>query len=86
MKQVGIKELKTHLSQYVARARAGEHIVVTEHGREVAELSPPSAARLAVISLASEGQLQWVAGKPAGLSGIKPRGKALAQTVLEDRR
>lgn len=31
---VGIKELKTRLSRYVARVRAGEEIIITDHGRE----------------------------------------------------
>ena len=37
--QVGIRELKAHLSEYVGKAAAGEHIVVTDRGRPVAQLS-----------------------------------------------
>lgn len=40
--QVGIRELKTRLSEYVDRARAGETVVVTDRGRPVAELRPIS--------------------------------------------
>lgn len=40
--QVGIRELKSRLSEYVARARAGETVVVTDRGRPVAELRPLS--------------------------------------------
>lgn len=36
---VGVRELKAHLSQYLDRARAGEEITVTEHGRPVARLT-----------------------------------------------
>lgn len=35
---VGIRELKAKLSQYVTRAGAGETIVVTDRGRPVARL------------------------------------------------
>ena len=37
--QVGIRELKAHLSEYVGKAAAGEHIIVTDRGRPVAQLA-----------------------------------------------
>lgn len=37
---VGIRELKQHLSAYVARARAGETVIITDHGKPVARLEP----------------------------------------------
>ena len=36
--RVGIAELKAHLSEYVARAKAGERIVVCDRNTPVAEL------------------------------------------------
>jgi antitoxin (DNA-binding transcriptional repressor) of toxin-antitoxin stability system len=45
MTAVGIRELKNNLSQYVRRVEGGERIAVTAHGRVVAELGPPQAAR-----------------------------------------
>lgn len=39
---VGVRELKNKLSHYVARARSGETVVITDRGQIVAELSPPS--------------------------------------------
>src|SRR5262245_56934070 len=44
MKQVGLRELKNRLSEYVRLVRAGEHILVTDRGRVVAELLPPTPA------------------------------------------
>lgn len=38
--RVGIRNLRSALSRYVERAARGERIVVTEHGRPVAVLSP----------------------------------------------
>lgn len=38
---VGLFEAKTHLSELVARAQAGERITITRHGRAVAQLVPP---------------------------------------------
>lgn len=42
---VGIRELRAALSRYVARVKAGEEIVVTEHGRPVARLVPMDGER-----------------------------------------
>lgn len=41
MSTVGLRELKNKLSQYVALARAGESVSITDRGHVVAELSPP---------------------------------------------
>jgi len=86
METVGIKQLKTHLSRYVQRARRGERIIITERGKEVAELVPPSSEREAVLSLASQGKLSWSGRKPSGMSGVGIRGKPLSETVLKNRR
>ena len=40
--QVGVRELRDHFSEYVERARAGEEVVITEHGRPIARLVPLS--------------------------------------------
>jgi prevent-host-death family protein len=37
---VGIRDLKAHLSEYVARAAAGDEIVVTDRARPVARIVP----------------------------------------------
>lgn len=86
MVSVGIKELKSHLSEYVARARQGELVLITDRGREGAELHPVSAARKAVRRLAKAGKVRWSGGKPEGLEGVRAHGEPVAGTVLEDRR
>src|SRR6476619_3777866 len=43
--ETGIRELKDNLSRFIRRIEAGERIVVTTHGRVVAELVPPAAGR-----------------------------------------
>lgn len=40
MASVGIRELKNHLSRYLARVRSGERITVTDRGLPIAELHP----------------------------------------------
>ncbi len=44
--ETGIRELKDNLSLYIRRIEAGERVVVTTHGRAVAELVRPTANRL----------------------------------------
>lgn len=44
MRSTGIRELKDNLSRYIARAAAGERVVITDRGRPVAELGPPAKA------------------------------------------
>ena len=40
MSTVGLRELKNKLSKYVARARSGESVSITDRGIIVAELNP----------------------------------------------
>ncbi len=42
---VGIRELRAHLSRYVEQVKCGDEIVVTEHGKPVARLLPMSGER-----------------------------------------
>jgi prevent-host-death family protein len=43
MISTGIRELKNNLSHYVRQIEAGKRVVVTAHGRVVAELVPPGS-------------------------------------------
>lgn len=43
MSAVGLFEAKTHLSQYVARAEAGEEVIIMRHNKPVAKLVPLNA-------------------------------------------
>jgi prevent-host-death family protein len=82
---VGIKELKAKLSGYVDKVRHGEELVVTDRGEEVALVIPISRERKAVKDLAASGRAAWTGGKPAGVKGIKARGRPVSKTILEDR-
>jgi prevent-host-death family protein len=48
--EAGVRELKDNLSRYIRRIEAGERIVVTAHGRPVAELVPPAANHVKMAS------------------------------------
>ena len=64
METVGVRALKAQLSRYIAKAKAGETIIVTEHGQEVAELIPISKERRVIQHLATEHRLKWNGKKP----------------------
>ena len=40
MPEVGIRMLRDNLSRYISRAREGEEVVVTDHGKAVARIVP----------------------------------------------
>ena len=40
MKRVSVAELKARLSEYLAAAKRGENVIVTEHGKPIAQLTP----------------------------------------------
>lgn len=87
-RSIGIRELKSKLSECVRDVKLGGTIVVTEHGRRVARLVPEGDSlddRLAV--LAKAGAMQW-SGRRLGRAapGVRPRGKrTLADIVVENR-
>jgi len=82
---VGIKMLKENLSAYVALAAKGERVIITDRGREVAELGPLSADRQAMMALVEAGVASWSGRKPT-LPSPLPIDVDLAGAVLEDRR
>lgn len=48
--KVGVRELRQNLSKYLDRVKAGEDLVVTEHGRQVARLVPATADAYAELA------------------------------------
>lgn len=54
MDSVGVRELRQNLSKHLARVKAGESLIVTERGREVARLSPSGPADSPIARLVAE--------------------------------
>ena len=44
--EVGVRELRDHLSRWLARVEAGDEVIVTDRGRAVARLGPTARTRL----------------------------------------
>jgi prevent-host-death family protein len=84
MEEVGVRELKAKLSEYVRRARLGDTIVVTDRGRPAAVLGPvPGRVRL------EEGvQEGWITpARRRGLGPAKrhPGSHRVSDVLAEDR-
>ena len=58
MIRIGVRELRQNTSQYLARVKAGETIEVTERGKLVAVLAPPSHEQTALERLIAEGKVR----------------------------
>ncbi len=90
---VGIRELKNKLSSYVARAKRGEQIIVTERGKPVALLKNIEAAKPSdtleaqLARAAAHGLLTLPAGKPLRkFKPVKASGPPASQIIIEGRR
>ncbi|MBI4604034.1 MAG: type II toxin-antitoxin system Phd/YefM family antitoxin [Planctomycetes bacterium] len=90
MTTVGIKVLKSQLSKYVAKATAGETVIVADRGRPVAMLSPVPRAVKVIDELRRQGVVQW-SGKKLQPTTRRPwqpgdPDPQVSRQVLEDRR
>jgi prevent-host-death family protein len=87
--RIAMHELKSGLSRYMARARAGEVIEVTSHDKTVARIvGIPPTDQSGIASLLRSAAAQWGGGKPDLRPAIKlpTPGGAMSDIVLEDRR
>jgi prevent-host-death family protein len=85
---VAIHELKAQLSRCVARASAGEVIVITSHNKPVARLTGvPTAAPAGLQALIARGAVTWSGRKPVLGAPVRltPGGVSLSEMVIEDR-
>ena len=85
---VEIRQAKSHLGEYLRKVRAGERVVITEHGKPIAEITKPrSAADERLEGMIREGLATWGGGKPRGSKKrVKIKGQPISETVIEERR
>jgi prevent-host-death family protein len=85
---VGVRDLKSRLSEYLRQVKAGETIVITEHGKPVGRIVPATQSlddRLQAMVQA--GLIAW-SGKKLALTHpvARTRGKrTVADLVVENR-
>jgi prevent-host-death family protein len=85
--QVSIRELKAHLSRYLAQARQGTALEITSHRRVVARVTGvPESGTPALSDLIVRGAAQWDGNKPQGAHiALSKGGSSVSRIVLEDR-
>ncbi len=86
---VGIREVKNRLSEYLRQVKRGETIIITERNVPVAKIVPYNKPAMDdIIILKEAGLVSWYGGKPKGLDNPpKNKGTRLAsEMIAEDRR
>jgi prevent-host-death family protein len=85
--QVSMREFKSHLSQYVEKAQAGQSIELTSYRKVVARvIGVPATSSGGVARLLAAGGASWQGGKPVGSElKLHAGGKLMSAMVQEDR-
>lgn len=86
--KVGIRDLKAHLSSYLEKVQKGHTIIITSHGKPIANLTP-SKEELAdrVKALQAAGLIAWNGKKLRDLAPVAVnRGKKLASDIVVEMR
>jgi len=86
---IGLRELKSHLSAYVRRVKAGDTVVITDRGTPVGRLVPMEGSRdEALRRLEEAGVLSWSGTELRPLAESPPRvrgDRTISDLLLEDR-
>jgi len=95
MNKVPVSKLKAKLSEYLESVRAGEELIVTDHGKPVARITPISSpgdteSRLRMLVRTGQVRPPEVAGgiDLELITALRPRvpGVSLVDALLEERR
>jgi len=85
---VGIRELKSRLSEYLRAVKAGQTIIITEHGKPVGRIVPPElSVEEKLDAMVKAGLAEWN-GEKLGDPKVRARvkdGHSVAQIVIDDR-
>lgn len=84
--EVGVRELKNHLSRYLGRVRDGEEIVVTDHGRPVARLVAVDASSDRLNDLVRAGLVRPARSARGSLPGPVRGSGPVSDSVSDQRR
>jgi prevent-host-death family protein len=60
--EVGTAEAKNRLTELIRMVEGGEQVVITRHGRAVAQIAPPPAERRKVIFDGMKGRIRLLPG------------------------
>ncbi len=89
--QVSVRDLKTHLSEWLARAQAGEVVEVTSHRKPIARITavkqPDSTSMNPLQKAMDAGIITWSGKKPLLPPPVKLNdgGPLISDIVIEGR-
>jgi len=89
--RVSVRDLKTHLSEWLGRVQAGEVVEVTSHRKPIARITAvrqtEPVSNNPLQKAIDAGIVSWNGQKPNLLPPVKLRGKGklMSDIVIEDR-
>ncbi len=86
--RVGTRELKNKLSEYLRRVKAGETIIVTEHGKSIGQIVPiKPTVEERLRMMVDAGQAEWNGKKLRHYQpvSVNKGDHQLSDLVVEDR-
>ena len=83
--EAGVRELRDHLSRYLNAVRAGEEVIVTDHGKAVARLIPLDQPR-PIEQLVAEGLVTPAPSAKRLLASTRIKSKGTVSDLVADQR
>ena len=85
--EVGVRELRDHLSRWIDEARRGRSIVITDRGKPVARLTALEEMPPGLLRMIAEGraQLPTAPAEPAGVR-LRVKAKGSVSELVRDQR
>ncbi|MGE0877288.1 MAG: type II toxin-antitoxin system Phd/YefM family antitoxin [Acidimicrobiia bacterium] len=87
--QVGVRELKNHLSSYLDKVKQGDELLITEHGKPIARIVAVDSVTDLRAKLIEEGVIRPATAKrklPSKTIKLKGDGPSISEMVIEQRR
>lgn len=81
MSAYSVADAKNNLPSLIAKAEAGEEVVITRHGKPVAEIRPVLAA---TAKLAGEGSFEWLRDRRERRPSIGMTSVELLNAIYEE--
>ena len=93
MREVGSREFKNRMGQYLREVRRGQSLIITIRGEAVAKVIPPEDSKPARASLMerlkgleAQGLIRLGKRPLSKFRAIPSRGKSASEMIIEDRR
>ncbi|MDO8969551.1 MAG: type II toxin-antitoxin system prevent-host-death family antitoxin [Saprospiraceae bacterium] len=86
--RVGTRELKSKLSEYLRRVKAGETITITDRGKAIVHMVPvKSTIREKILAMVTSGQAEWNGEdlQPYAPKVVNQGSGTISDLIIEDR-